>query len=111
MTGNRCEQHMHEYKAKRAEYQKTTNSRRTEHHEFYKTYYWKMLSQRYLKYNPLCVMCKEEGRTTPAKHTDHIVPIAEDPDRARDWSNFRALCISCHSKHGGRVMRSQKLSD
>lgn len=52
------------------------------------------LRRRRLMAEPLCRMCKEEGRVTAATVPDHIVPLAkggEDVD-----SNVRCLCDAHH---------------
>ena len=54
------------------------------------------LRKRRLMAEPLCRMCKAEGRITAATVPDHIKPLAlggEDVD-----SNIRCLCASCHDK-------------
>lgn len=54
------------------------------------------LRKRRLRNEPLCRMCKAEGRVTAATVPDHVVPLAkggEDLD-----SNIRCLCRSCHLK-------------
>jgi 5-methylcytosine-specific restriction protein A len=59
------------------------------------------LRKRRLYNEPLCRMCKAEGRTTIATVPDHIVPLAkggEDVD-----SNIRCLC----AKHHDQVTREE----
>lgn len=54
------------------------------------------LRRRRLAAEPLCRICKAEGRTTAATVPDHIVPLAkggEDID-----SNIRCLCDECHDR-------------
>lgn len=49
-----------------------------------------------LRNEPLCRMCKVEGRVTAATVPDHIKPLAlggEDVDE-----NIRCLCASCHDR-------------
>lgn len=58
---------------------------------------WKRDRALHLKYNPLCVDCKKEGRTVPATVSDHKTPISQGGD-AWDWDNRQALCESCHNK-------------
>jgi len=50
--------------------------------------------------DPLCVHCRERGRTTPATEADHIVPLR----RGGGWSleNGQGLCKSCHSRRTAR---------
>lgn len=59
------------------------------------------LRKRRLRNEPLCRMCKREGRVTQATVPDHIKPLAlggEDVD-----SNIRCLC----AKHHDQVTREE----
>lgn len=59
------------------------------------------LRKRRLRNEPLCRMCKAEGRVTAATVPDHITPLAkggEDVD-----SNIRCLC----AKHHDQVTREE----
>ena len=64
-------------------------------HPFYKKQAWLRLRRAQLRREPLCRICLEHGRVTPATVADHIVPW-------RDYNEFvlnplRSLCASCHS--------------
>lgn len=54
------------------------------------------LRKRRLAREPLCRMCKAEGRITAAVTPDHIKPLAKGGTDTDD--NIRCLCQSCHSK-------------
>lgn len=56
---------------------------------------WKRIRDRYVKANPLCVKCLENGRLTPVEEVHHIKPLAEGG--SNDFSNLMSLCKSCHS--------------
>jgi 5-methylcytosine-specific restriction protein A len=60
---------------------------------------WRKRRLAFLAQNPLCVMCKREGRITAADTVDHIKPHKGDLklfwDKAGNW---QALCSSCHSQ-------------
>jgi len=58
---------------------------------------WKRLRLWFLRRNPLCLHCKEQGELTPATEVDHIKPINDGGDRL-DHMNLQALCKSCHSR-------------
>jgi 5-methylcytosine-specific restriction protein A len=58
---------------------------------------WRKARARHLQHSPLCVMCNAEERTTAADVVDHIVPIAVDPSRRLDPTNFRSLCTRHHA--------------
>jgi len=61
---------------------------------------WKRLRTMQLNEEPLCRMCKEKGKLTPAVLVDHINSIEERPDLRLDQGNRQSLCRSCHdSKH------------
>jgi 5-methylcytosine-specific restriction protein A len=54
------------------------------------------LRRRRLHDEPLCRICKDEGRVTASTVPDHITPLAqggEDVD-----CNIRCLCDDCHDR-------------
>lgn len=57
---------------------------------------WRRYRTVFLKKNPLCVSCQEEGIITPATVVDHIVPHKGDMKLFWDTSNHQALCKRCH---------------
>jgi 5-methylcytosine-specific restriction protein A len=57
---------------------------------------WKKIRDAFLSANPLCVMCKEAGRLTPATVAHHKVKVSDGG--LNDWSNMEALCQECHSR-------------
>lgn len=63
---------------------------------FYHTNQWKVTSRMFIDGNPLCAMCQKQGKLTPAKITDHIVPKDLCPD-PWDRSNWQPLCHKCHA--------------
>ena len=64
--------------------------------EFYHSSAWKKLRNRFIRSNPLCVMCEENGRVTPASMVDHITPI-KDGGATLDERNLQSLCDPCHN--------------
>jgi hypothetical protein len=50
----------------------------------------------HLSRHPLCTMCIERGRTTPATVVDHVEPHHGDPDLLYDPANLQSLCAPCH---------------
>lgn len=58
---------------------------------------WKKLRRLILAAEPLCRMCKAEGRITLAQVVDHIVPIAQAPELRLDQSNCQPLCHHHHN--------------
>lgn len=57
---------------------------------------WRRERLRYLRANPLCVTCREDGRLTPATVVDHIVPHCGDEALFWDRTNWQAMCKCCH---------------
>lgn len=52
----------------------------------------------FLRNNPLCVFCEEEGRAEPATVVDHIKPHKGDKTLFYDVSNWQGLCAPHHDK-------------
>jgi 5-methylcytosine-specific restriction protein A len=60
---------------------------------------WRKLRAWFLKQNPLCWFCAQNGRVTAASVVDHIEPISMAPDRRLDHANLRSSCKPCHDRH------------
>jgi 5-methylcytosine-specific restriction protein A len=57
---------------------------------------WHRLAKAQLDRQPLCAMCLEEGRTTPATVADHVVPHHGDP--MLFWrGKLQSLCVPHHN--------------
>jgi 5-methylcytosine-specific restriction protein A len=52
--------------------------------------------KRRLRAEPLCRLCREQGRTTIATVPDHIVPLTKGGDDTDD--NIQCLCQPCHDE-------------
>jgi len=65
--------------------------------ELYNSYRWQKLTKQFLTQNRLCVRCLEEGRTTVATVSDHIIPITHGGPQW-DTTNLQPLCASHHSR-------------
>ena len=57
---------------------------------------WKRIRDRYIKANPLCEECKNQGKLTPAEEIHHIIPLSKDGGNNEE--NLMSLCKSCHSR-------------
>jgi len=57
---------------------------------------WKRIRAAFLAANPLCVICKQDGRLTPATLVHHKVKLTDGG--TNEWHNLTALCSSCHSR-------------
>lgn len=68
--------------------------RNPETKKFY-NYQWRKLRARFLQQNPLCEICKRQGRYTIATEVHHIKPLAVGG--TNDFENLMALCKPCHS--------------
>ena len=59
-------------------------------------YQWRQIRAMFLAANPLCEMCRREGRYTTATEVHHVKPLADGG--THDFSNLMALCKPCHSR-------------
>jgi len=59
---------------------------------------WRKASAAFLAANPLCRICKEQGKVVLAKEVDHIIPHKGDYDLFWDESNWQTLCKMHHSQ-------------
>jgi 5-methylcytosine-specific restriction protein A len=59
---------------------------------------WDKARKTYLMSHPLCVMCKRDGRVTPATVVDHIVPHKGDQQLFWDTANWQSLCAPHHNR-------------
>lgn len=71
----------------------------------YRTKQWKDLRAAHLAANPLCVWCREEGRTTGATVCDHILAHRGDAALFFDPRNLQSLC---KPHHDGAAQRRDK---
>lgn len=59
-------------------------------------YRWSVFARGYLMRFPRCKGLHDT--VVLASEVDHIVPLAEAPERKYDETNLQGLCKSCHSK-------------
>ena len=64
--------------------------------KFYNHRYWQRIRKFQLLKEPLCRLCADQGRQTPANTCDHIDPLWET------WNEFirgpfQSLCSQCHN--------------
>jgi 5-methylcytosine-specific restriction protein A len=57
---------------------------------------WEKIRDLYISQHPLCEICKDKGRLTPATEVHHRVPI--DQGGTDKGGNLQGLCKSCHSR-------------
>ena len=72
---------------------------------------WRKARAAYLQAHPLCVMCQQQGRITPAGVVDHIVPHRGDLLLFWRTDNWQSLCKPHHDaskqrqdSNGGRAV-------
>lgn len=54
------------------------------------------LRARIFNADPLCRMCKDKGKITPATQLDHIVALTNGG--TNDDDNLQGLCEACHTE-------------
>jgi 5-methylcytosine-specific restriction enzyme A len=64
---------------------------------------WQKARLLYLKQNPLCVMCNQQGLTTSATVIDHITPHKGDNALFWDINNWQPLCKQHHDSAKKRM--------
>jgi 5-methylcytosine-specific restriction protein A len=57
---------------------------------------WRHIRDRFLAANPLCEVCKAEGKLTPASLVHHRKPLSEGG--TNDWGNLQSLCCFHHNQ-------------
>jgi 5-methylcytosine-specific restriction protein A len=70
----------------------------------YDSHRWKLIREKVLSIEPLCVMCRQDSRVTAATVVDHITPMNEGGDPF-DMNNLQGLCASCHNKKSSHESR------
>jgi 5-methylcytosine-specific restriction endonuclease McrA len=64
---------------------------------------WQKARLLYLKQNPLCVMCYNQGLATTATVVDHITPHKGDNALFWDTNNWQPLCKQHHDSTKKRM--------
>ena len=62
---------------------------------------WRKVRKLYLQQHPLCSLCQQEGKLTPATVIDHILPHRGDTTLFWDKKNWQPLCKNCHDRKTG----------
>lgn len=68
---------------------------RDDYHHLYLTRRWFAIRKHHLDIEPLCRMCRDDGRFTPAKIVDHIEPHRGDATKFFGGP-FQSLCKLHH---------------
>jgi len=82
---------------------KTINKRKpksnwSKHDNFYNRSSWRSLRNKKLRKDPLCEVCKKEGKIKTASIVDHHKPKRLWPELALTPSNLTSMCESHHNK-------------
>ena len=88
--GRFCEEHAKEEAKRCNRYDRDPNSN--------KRYgrLWAKIRAAFLSTNPLCEMCKADGRYKPAELVHHRRKLTDGG--TNDLANLQALCLECHSR-------------
>jgi 5-methylcytosine-specific restriction protein A len=62
---------------------------------------WREARDAFLRRHPLCVICRAEGKLTPATVVDHIIPHRGNMKLFWDQDNWQPLCREHHNKKTG----------
>lgn len=87
----------------RKEGQKEYNRTKRKNQGFYNSRQWRNVRDHYWLNNPVCEVCKKNGRATVADVIDHIIPISEGGDLFGE-NNLQSLC---HLHHNQKTVEEQ----
>jgi 5-methylcytosine-specific restriction protein A len=68
---------------------------------------WEKARKTYLMSHPLCLMCKKDGRVTPATVVDHRIPHKGNQELFWDTDNWQPLCAPHHNRDKQREERGR----
>lgn len=74
---------------------------------FMYNYQWQKARKIFLQHHPLCIMCTNEGRVTPATVVDHIINHKGNEKLFWDIGNWQPLCKKHHDSDKQRVDRAR----
>jgi 5-methylcytosine-specific restriction protein A len=79
-------------------FKQTVSQDYRERNRFYQRALWKRIRAVQLQLEPLCRLCRKDGKLVAAEVVDHIIPFSNDDDPlAYDKANLQSLCKSCHN--------------
>ena len=93
LTGNKdgyCDEHLRMH---RKDYERYM--RGYVHHKRYGSG-WRKIRARYMRKEPLCEACREQGKIELATLVHHKKPLSDGG--TNDEENLMSLCVSCHEK-------------
>src|SRR5262245_51674374 len=75
----------------------------------YQTKWWKAVTKKWKEMNPICSMCKRNGKATPVDVVDHKIPHRGNPVLFFNWGNLQSLCYFHHNSIKAHHERQAKL--
>lgn len=82
--------------------ERTAYGRRSQDNQkFYNGRPWRKVRKAFIDKHPLCVKCKEEGKSVAAKYVDHIQRIEDGGDKLNE-ENLQSLCKYHHDSKSGK---------
>lgn len=93
-----CEDH-EGYSARKYNNGVRNNKQNKRYAQFYNGKEWKTARRYKIMDSPLCEICLEKGKRTPAVIVHHLVEIRTDSGwrRRLDKSNLQSVCRECHN--------------
>jgi len=71
-------------------------------------YRWQKSREVFLRRNPLCMTCKDNGIIVPATVVDHREPHQGNQTLFWNEANWQAMCKSCHDTKTNMEIRERK---
>ena len=88
-------------KKKERNYNVNTTDNRKLRQSFYNTTEWRKLRETYIKQNPICEECLNNGKVTPATSVHHKISPFKNGNGNKelflDYNNLMSVCHLCHS--------------
>jgi 5-methylcytosine-specific restriction enzyme A len=94
--------------AAEAKRRQTLHERQRKRWAFYGTQRWQHERRAFLRLHPLCQHCSTSERPVPALEVDHIKAHKGSSTLFWNWTNWQALCTSCHSRKTNRDLRLER---
>lgn len=91
-----CQQHVVIVKQHDLDKRKKYDKQRPSYHGWYSNKRWRVLRMHWLRCNPLCAICQQDDKLTPATVVDHIISHKGNISMFYDTTNLQSLCKRCH---------------
>lgn len=92
------------YKPQKKKKRRSNDFYDIERRKIYNSIRWRKLREWKFVCDPLCEICKKEGKIIPAEDIHHIISFMSTDDPvcrerlAYDYDNLMSLCKRCHQK-------------